>query len=193
MKFVYVRRFEQDELLKRSRNIFRSICTTGTQRQHRPVYSNSTIPCSFVVYKTESRPEQIMSSISILHRACLRVALLPLPPLRARASATALRPPSPLRRHLQLPRRSAMSSAASRLSHIAAATAGGSAAGESNEPPPAGSAAAQEDNGTCPLASFTRNDRCVGRCVMYLWTVGFGGFAQGSRGARLELWLTSAS
>ncbi|XP_004984623.1 probable glutamyl endopeptidase, chloroplastic isoform X2 [Setaria italica] len=88
-----------------------------------------------------------MSSISILHRACLRVALLPLPPLRARASATALRPPSPLRRHLQLPRRSAMSSAASRLSHIAAATAGGSAAGESNEPPPAGSAAAQEDNG----------------------------------------------
>ncbi|CAN6325442.1 unnamed protein product [Urochloa humidicola] len=41
-----------------------------------------------------------------------------------------------------------MSSAASRLSHIAAATgAGGGAAGESNEPPPAGPAAAQEDDG----------------------------------------------
>ncbi|CAL4930641.1 unnamed protein product [Urochloa decumbens] len=86
-----------------------------------------------------------MSSISILHRACLRLALLPLPPLRARA--TALRPP-PLRRHLHLPHRSAMSTAASRLSHIAAATgAGGGAAGESNEPPPAGPAAAQEDDG----------------------------------------------
>ncbi|CAN6295352.1 unnamed protein product [Urochloa humidicola] len=87
-----------------------------------------------------------MSSISILHRACLRLALLPLPPLRARA--TAIRPPHPLRRHLHLPRRSAMSSAASRLSHIAAATgAGGGAAGESNEPPPAGPAGAQEDDG----------------------------------------------
>ncbi|CAN6301153.1 unnamed protein product [Urochloa humidicola] len=87
-----------------------------------------------------------MSSISILHRTCLRLALLPLPPLRARA--TALRPPPPLRRHLHLPRRSAMSSAASRLSHIAAATgAGGGAAGESNEPPPAGPAGAQEDDG----------------------------------------------
>ncbi|KAG2541328.1 probable glutamyl endopeptidase, chloroplastic isoform X2 [Panicum virgatum] len=84
-----------------------------------------------------------MSSISILHRACLRIALLPLPPLRARA--TALRPPP--RRRLQLPRRSAMSSAASRLSHIATATARGGAAGESNEPPPAGSAVAQQDDG----------------------------------------------
>ncbi|KAG2552487.1 hypothetical protein PVAP13_9KG584100 [Panicum virgatum] len=85
-----------------------------------------------------------MSSISILHRACLRLALLPLPPLRARA--TALRPP-PRRRHLHLPSRSSMSSAASRLSHIATATADGGAAGESNEPPPAGSAVAQEDDG----------------------------------------------
>jgi dipeptidyl aminopeptidase/acylaminoacyl peptidase len=40
-----------------------------------------------------------------------------------------------------------MSSAASRLSHIATATAGAAAAGESNEPPPAGSAVAQEDDG----------------------------------------------
>ncbi|WVZ56696.1 hypothetical protein U9M48_007190 [Paspalum notatum var. saurae] len=86
-----------------------------------------------------------MSSISILHRACLRLALLPLP-LRARA--TTLRPPPPLRRHPHLPRRSAMSSAASRLSHIAAATSGGGgAAGESSESPPVASAAAQEDDG----------------------------------------------
>ncbi|XP_039829174.1 probable glutamyl endopeptidase, chloroplastic isoform X3 [Panicum virgatum] len=40
-----------------------------------------------------------------------------------------------------------MSSAASRLSHIATATARGGAAGESNEPPPAGSAVAQQDDG----------------------------------------------
>jgi hypothetical protein len=131
-----------------------------------------------------------MTSISILHRACLRLALLPLPPLRARAAA--LRTLHPPRRHLHLPRRSAMRSAASRLSHIAAATAGGNADGESSEPPPTGPAAAQEDDGTCPLASFTRNDRCVGCCVVYLWTVDFGGFA-GLAGTRLELWLTSAS
>ncbi|XP_062211011.1 probable glutamyl endopeptidase, chloroplastic isoform X2 [Phragmites australis] len=80
-----------------------------------------------------------MSSISILHRACLRSAVLPLLPLRAPAT---LRPPPP-RRYLRLPGRSAMSCAASRLSHIAAATG---AAGESNEPPPAASAAAQEDD-----------------------------------------------
>ncbi|KAJ1297466.1 hypothetical protein BS78_01G378700 [Paspalum vaginatum] len=86
-----------------------------------------------------------MSSISILHRACVRLALLPLP-LRARA--TTLRPPRPLRRHLHLPRRRAMSSAASRLSHIAAATGDGcGAAGESSDLPPVASAAAQEDDG----------------------------------------------
>lgn len=94
--------------------------------------------------------KKIMSSISILHRSCLRLGLLPFSPLRARA--TTLRLPLPLpqpRRHLHLPRRSAMSSAASRLSHIAAATGGGGgAAGESNESPPAASAATQEDDGT---------------------------------------------
>ncbi|KAL6649801.1 hypothetical protein ACP70R_014025 [Stipagrostis hirtigluma subsp. patula] len=84
-----------------------------------------------------------MSSISILHRVCLRFAVLPLTPLRPRAAT--LRHPPPPRRHLCLPRRSAMSSAASRLSHIAAA-AGGGAAGESNETPAAASAAAQEDD-----------------------------------------------
>ncbi|TVU47312.1 hypothetical protein EJB05_06907, partial [Eragrostis curvula] len=86
-----------------------------------------------------------MSSISILHRACLRFALLPLPPLRARAAT--LRPPPPPRRHLHSPRRGAMSSAASRLSHIAAAAGGGGgAAGESNEPPPPASATAKDDD-----------------------------------------------
>lgn len=89
-----------------------------------------------------------MSSISFLHRACLRLALLPLPPLRARA--TTLRPPlSQPRRYIHLSSRSAMSSAACRLSHIAAATSGGGGtAGESNESPPAASAPAQEDDGT---------------------------------------------
>ncbi|XP_066381241.1 probable glutamyl endopeptidase, chloroplastic isoform X3 [Miscanthus floridulus] len=88
-----------------------------------------------------------MSSISILHRSCLRLGLLPFSPLRARATTLRLPLPQP-RRHLHQPRRSAMSSAASRLSHIAAATGGGGgAAGESNESPPAASAAAQEDDG----------------------------------------------
>ncbi|CAD6210899.1 unnamed protein product [Miscanthus lutarioriparius] len=88
-----------------------------------------------------------MSSISILHRSCLRLGLLPFSPLRARATTLRLPLPQP-RRHLHQPRWSAMSSAASRLSHIAAATGDGAgAAGESNESPPAASAAAQEDDG----------------------------------------------
>ncbi|XP_040243147.1 probable glutamyl endopeptidase, chloroplastic isoform X1 [Aegilops tauschii subsp. strangulata] len=82
-----------------------------------------------------------MSALSILHRACLRLALLPLPlaPLRAPLRSSSL--PRPLR----LPRRTAMSSAASRMSHIAAAAA----SGESNQPAAAGAAASglgQEDD-----------------------------------------------
>jgi hypothetical protein len=103
------------------------------------------------IYKDGSATpkKKIMSSISILHRSCLRLGLLPFSPLRARATTRRLPLPQP-RRHLHPPpRRSAMSSAASRLSHIAAATGGGGgAAGESDESPPAASAAAQEDDGT---------------------------------------------
>ncbi|KAL5217851.1 hypothetical protein ABZP36_018535 [Zizania latifolia] len=78
-----------------------------------------------------------MSSLSILQKACLRFAQLPVPPLRA-----PLRPPP--RRPLGLPRRSAMSSVASRLSHIAAAAASG-AAGESNEPAAAAASGLAQD------------------------------------------------
>ncbi|KAK3151408.1 hypothetical protein QOZ80_3AG0245450 [Eleusine coracana subsp. coracana] len=86
-----------------------------------------------------------MSSVSTLHRACLRLALLPFPPLRARAAT--LRPPPPPRRYLHRPCRGIMSSAASRLSHIAAAAGGsGGAAGESNQPSTPASAAAQDDD-----------------------------------------------
>ncbi|EMS47754.1 putative glutamyl endopeptidase, chloroplastic [Triticum urartu] len=80
-----------------------------------------------------------MSALSILHRACLRLALLPLPlaPLRAPLRSSTL--PRPLR----LPRRAAMSSAASRMSHIAAAAA----SGESNQPAAAdASGLGQEDD-----------------------------------------------
>ena len=101
------------------------------------------IYCSYYSRIQEGR--EAMSSLSILHRACLRVALLPLrAPLR----------PSRLPRSLRLPPRSAMSSAASRMSHIAAAASG--AAGESNDPAAAASGLAQEDDGWC-CCPFSEN------------------------------------
>lgn len=112
-----------------------------------------------------------MSALSILHRACLRLALLPVAPLRA-----PLRSPR-LPRPLRLPRRAAMSSVASRMSHIAAAAA----SGESNEPAAAAaSGLGQEDDGRCCFLLLLGHfvDWIVTSCRLVDWA--------GLAGERLE-------
>jgi hypothetical protein len=151
MSFVQVVCFKHISFAaEKSRNIF--LCLSSLPEHKAATACLKANPLRYLYIQRRKRdPEKkIMSSISILHRSCLRLGLLPFSPLRARATTLRLPLPQP-RRHLHPPRRSAMSSAASRLSHIAAATGGGGgAAGESSESPPAASAAAQEDDGTSP-------------------------------------------
>ena len=176
---------------KRAEYLSSHLHCCNTRQHRRPVYSNATIPCWPSCWvRIQDGSETPINHVLHLHpaqglpphrstaaptSACSRHRA---PPSSAAASPTAPPERHELRRVQAIPHRH-RHRPWRRGRGVQWAAAGRVRCGPARRR-------------YVPLASSTLSDGFVGRCVVYLWPVGFDGFA-GISGARSEHWSTAAS